>query len=212
MKYQLAPLSYSFSALEPYIDAQTMEIHHDRHHQAYVNNLNAALDKHPEIADTPLLDLLANLESIPEDIRMSVRNNGGGHFNHDFFWRLMTPGGAKEPMGELKIAIDSMFGSLDILKEQLNAAGIARFGSGWAWMVVRDGKLSIESTPNQDSPVMNGGKPIIGIDVWEHAYYLKYQNKRPDYLKAWWDTINWTEAEKNYALAIKEGKVLSVIS
>lgn len=210
MKYQLSPLPYSFAALEPHIDAQTMEIHHDRHHQAYVNNLNAALEKHPEMADKPLLDLLTNLDSVPEDIRMAVRNNGGGHFNHDFFWRLMKPGGAKAPMGELKMAIDSTFSSLDSLMEQLNAAGVARFGSGWAWLMVKDGKLMVESTPNQDVPMMTGGKPVLGVDVWEHAYYLKYQNKRPDYLKAWWNTINWDEAERNYTTAVKEGKVLSV--
>ncbi len=202
MKYELPPLPYPFNALEPTIDAMTMEIHHDRHHAAYVNNLNVALEKHPEVAGRPLEELLAHLDRVPEDIRMAVRNNGGGHWNHTFFWDLMTPGGSKEPTGTLKSAIEQTFGGLEQLKEQLNAAGAARFGSGWAWLVVRGGKLEIISTPNQDSPMMEGLYPVLGVDVWEHAYYLKYQNKRPDYLKQWWSIVNWDKAAANYTKAM----------
>ena len=198
MKHELPPLPFAFDALEPSIDAQTMEIHHGRHHQAYVNNLNAALEKHPDIADRPLEQLLSDLNSVPEDIRMPVRNNGGGHLNHSFFWELMAPGGSKQPTGELAEAINSTFGGLDALKEKVNAAGAGRFGSGWAWLVVRNGQLEVTSTPNQDTPIMEGAKPVLGVDVWEHAYYLRYQNKRPDYLKAWWDTVNWDKANENY--------------
>ena len=198
MKYELAPLPYAHNALEPIIDETTMQIHHGRHHQAYVNNLNAALDKHPEIT-MGLEEMLHDLSKVPEDIRGAVRNNGGGHFNHAFFWELMTPGGAKEPVGTLKDAINATFGSADGLKEKLSAAGVGRFGSGWAWLVVKDGKLEVISTANQDTPLELGAKPVIGVDVWEHAYYLKYQNKRPDYLAAWWGTINWDKAQANYA-------------
>ncbi|HEX2865053.1 MAG TPA: superoxide dismutase [Deinococcales bacterium] len=205
MKYELPPLPYPYEALEPYIDTQTMQLHHDTHHAAYVNNLNAALDKHPEVADRPLEQLLGNLDSVPEDIRTAVRNNGGGHLNHSFFWELMTPGGSKQPTGELAQAIQSQFGGLDGFKEKINAAGAGRFGSGWAWLIYRDGGLVIESTANQDPPVLSGGQPVLGVDVWEHAYYLKYQNRRPEYLTQWWNTVNWDKAEQNYQKA-KAGK------
>jgi superoxide dismutase, Fe-Mn family len=199
MKHELPALPYAKDALEPTIDALTMEIHHDRHHQAYVNNLNAALEKHPEITIT-LEEMLKNLAGVPDDIRMAVRNNGGGHWNHTFFWDIMTPGGASEPVGSLKDAIMSTFGSADELKAKLSAAGVGRFGSGWAWLVVnKDGKLEVVSTANQDTPLELGAKAVIGVDVWEHAYYLKYQNKRPDYLGAWWSTINWDKAQANFA-------------
>jgi Fe-Mn family superoxide dismutase len=202
MKYELAPLAYPHNALEPYIDEQTMQIHHGKHHQAYVNNLNAALEKHPELS-MGLEEMLHDLSKVPEDIRGPVRNNGGGHYNHSFFWNLMTPGGSKTPVGALAAAIDTTFGGLDSLKEKLNAAGVGRFGSGWAWLVVKGGKLEIVSTANQDTPLELGAKPVLGVDVWEHAYYLKYQNRRPDYLKEWWGTINWDKAEANYAAAMK---------
>jgi superoxide dismutase, Fe-Mn family len=198
MPYELPALPYAKDALEPTIDALTMEIHHDRHHQAYVNNLNAALDKHPEITIT-LEEMLKNLAGVPEDIRGAVRNNGGGHWNHTFFWDIMTPGGAKAPVGSLAEAITATFGSVDELKAKMTAAGVGRFGSGWAWLVVKDGKLEVVSTANQDTPLELGAKAVIGVDVWEHAYYLKYQNKRPDYLGAWWSTINWDKAQANFA-------------
>jgi superoxide dismutase, Fe-Mn family len=199
MKYELPALPYAKDALEPTIDALTMEIHHDRHHQAYVNNLNAALEKHPEITIT-LEEMLKNLAGVPEDIRAAVRNNGGGHWNHTFFWDIMTPGGASAPVGSLAAAINATFGSADELKAKLSAAGVGRFGSGWAWLVVnKDGKLEVISTANQDTPLELGAKAVIGVDVWEHAYYLKYQNKRPDYLGAWWSTINWDKAQANFA-------------
>ena len=197
MAFTVPPLPYANDALEPTIDAQTMEIHHDRHHQAYVTNLNAAVEG-TEFADMDIKDLLRNLDSVPEDKRTAVRNNGGGHANHSFFWVLMTPGGSSEPTGELAQAINDTFGSVDAMKEQLQAKAAGQFGSGWGWLVVDNGKLAITSTPNQDSPLMNGQVPVIGVDVWEHAYYLKYQNKRPDYLKAFWNVVNWDEAEKNY--------------
>ena len=199
MKHELPALPYAKDALEPTIDAMTMEIHHDRHHQAYVNNLNAALEKHPEITIT-LEEMLKNLAGVPEDIRMAVRNNGGGHWNHTFFWDIMTPGGANAPVGSLADAITTSFGSADELKAKMTAAGVGRFGSGWAWLVVnKDGKLEVVSTANQDTPLELGAKAVIGVDVWEHAYYLKYQNKRPDYLGAWWSTINWDKAQANFA-------------
>jgi superoxide dismutase, Fe-Mn family len=199
MKYELPALGYDFAALEPHIDAQTMQIHHGKHHQAYVNNLNAALEKHPEIS-TDLETMLKDLSQVPEDIRGAVRNNGGGHFNHAFFWKLMTPGGSTAPTGELAKAIEDM-GGLTALKEKVNNAGATRFGSGWAWLVVKDGKLEVLSTANQDTPLELNAKPVLGVDVWEHAYYLKYQNLRPKYLEAWWNVVNWDEAEKNYAAA-----------
>lgn len=199
MKYELPALGYDFAALEPHIDAQTMQIHHGKHHQAYINNLNAALDKHPEITIT-LEEMLHDLSQVPEDIRGAVRNNGGGHYNHAFFWTLMTPGGSNQPVGELAAAIDAM-GGLESLKEKVNAAGVGRFGSGWAWLVVKDGALTVVSTANQDTPLELGAKAILGVDVWEHAYYLKYQNLRPKYLEAWWNVVNWDVLEANYQAA-----------
>ncbi len=199
MKYELPALGYDFAALEPHIDAQTMQIHHGKHHQAYVNNLNAALEKHPEIT-LSLEEMLHDLSKVPEDIRGAVRNNGGGHYNHAFFWKIMAPGGSNQPVGELKAAIDAM-GGLESLKEKVNAAGVGRFGSGWAWLIVKDGALSVVSTANQDTPLELGAKAILGVDVWEHAYYLKYQNLRPKYLEAWWNVVNWDVLEANYKSA-----------
>ena len=199
MPFTLPPLPYPNNALEPHIDAQTMEIHHDKHHGAYVNNLNAALEKAPELQGKSLDDLLKNLNAVPESIRTAVRNNGGGHWNHSMFWQIMSPKGGGAPGGKLADAIKSSFGSFDAFKEQFNAAGGARFGSGWAWLIKDGGKLSIISTPNQDNPIMDGKPaPILGLDVWEHAYYLKYQNRRPDYMKAWWNVVNWPEVEKRF--------------
>jgi superoxide dismutase, Fe-Mn family len=198
MKYELAPLPYAHNALEPYIDEQTMQIHHGKHHQAYVNNLNAALEKHPEITMS-LEDMLSNLAGVPDDIRGPVRNNGGGHWNHSFFWDLMTPGGSSTPVGSLAEAITATFGGLDALKEKINAAGVARFGSGWAWLVVKGGKLEVVSTANQDTPLELGATGVLGVDVWEHAYYLKYQNLRPKYLEAWWNVVNWDKAQANFS-------------
>jgi superoxide dismutase, Fe-Mn family len=189
--YELPALPYAFDALEPHIDAQTMQIHHGKHHQAYINNLNTALDKFPELQGKPVEELIADLNKIPESIRTAVRNNGGGHANHTLFWQIMGPGGGA-PTGAIADAITSTFGSFDAFKEQINKAGVGRFGSGWAWLVEAGGKLVIESTANQDSPLMEGKTPILGVDVWEHAYYLKYQNRRPDYLAAWWNTVNWS--------------------
>ena len=198
MKYELAPLPYAHNALEPHIDEQTMQIHHGKHHQAYVNNLNAALEKHPEITAS-LEEMLSDLAGVPEDIRGPVRNNGGGHWNHSFFWDLMTPGGSSTPVGSLGEAITATFGGLDALKEKINAAGVGRFGSGWAWLVVKDGKLEVVSTANQDTPLELGAKAVLGVDVWEHAYYLKYQNLRPKYLEAWWNVVNWDKAQTNFS-------------
>jgi superoxide dismutase, Fe-Mn family len=198
MKYELAPLPYAHNALEPHIDEQTMQIHHGKHHQAYVNNLNAALEKHPEITAS-LESMLADLSSVPEDIRGAVRNNGGGHWNHSFFWDLMTPGGASAPVGSLSDVITSTFGGLDALKEKINAAGVGRFGSGWAWLVSKGGKLEVVSTANQDTPLELGATAVLGVDVWEHAYYLKYQNLRPKYLEAWWNVVNWDKAQANFS-------------
>jgi superoxide dismutase, Fe-Mn family len=191
MAHELPPLPYDYNALEPHIDAQTMEIHHSKHHQAYVTNLNAALEG-TEWADRDVEEVIRSLDALPEDKRTAVRNNGGGHWNHTFFWQIMSPDGGGEPSGELAQAIESTFGGVDQLKAQVNDAGVKRFGSGWTWLV-RDsgGALSVVSTPNQDSPVMEGQAPLLGIDVWEHAYYLKYQNRRPDYLEAWWNVIDW---------------------
>jgi superoxide dismutase, Fe-Mn family len=198
MKYELAALPYAHNALEPHIDEQTMQIHHGKHHQAYVNNLNAALEKHPEITAS-LESMLADLSSLPEDIRGAVRNNGGGHWNHSFFWDLMTPGGASAPVGSLAEAITATFGGLDALKEKMNAAGVGRFGSGWAWLVSKGGKLEVVSTANQDTPLELGATAVLGVDVWEHAYYLKYQNLRPKYLEAWWHVVNWDKAQANFS-------------
>jgi superoxide dismutase, Fe-Mn family len=199
MAYTLPPLPYPTNALEPHIDAQTMEIHHGKHHNAYVTNLNAALEKAPELADKSLDDLLRNLNSVPEAVRTAVRNNGGGHWNHSQFWKSMAPNAGGKPTGKLAAAIDAAFGDFEKFKEAFNAAGAGRFGSGWVWLVNEGGKLAIVSTPNQDNPIMDGKPaPILGNDVWEHAYYLKYQNRRPDYLKAWWNTVNWDEVAKRY--------------
>jgi superoxide dismutase, Fe-Mn family len=201
MAYELPPLSYPFNALEPHIDAKTMEIHHDKHHQAYITNANNALKDHPDLAAKPVDELIANLNQVPESIRTVVRNNAGGHSNHSFFWKIIGPNAGGAPKGKLADAINSTFGGFDAFKEKLQAAGAGRFGSGWAWLVVNKGKLEITSTANQDSPIMEGQKPVIGVDVWEHAYYLLYQNRRPDYLKAWWNVVNWDQAEKNFTAA-----------
>ena len=199
MAYSVPDLGYAFDALEPHIDARTMEIHHDKHHAAYVTNLNAALDG-TGLDDQPVDQLIANLGQVPEDKRTAVRNNGGGHANHTLFWELMAPGGATGPSGALAAAVDA-FGGLDALKAAVNDAGVKRFGSGWSW-VVRDGDgLSVTSTPNQDSPVMDGQSPVLGVDVWEHAYYLNYQNRRPDYLAAWWNVVNWDVVGAKYDAA-----------
>jgi superoxide dismutase, Fe-Mn family len=196
MPHQLPSLPYDFAALEPHIDAATMQIHHGKHHAAYVNNLNAALEKHPGLGDKSPEDLVKNLSAVPDDIRTAVRNNAGGHINHTMFWQIMGPGKGGAPTGAIAEAISGTFGGFDAFKEQMNKAGVGRFGSGWVWLVESGGKLVIESTANQDSPLMDGKKPIMGIDVWEHAYYLKYQNRRPDYLAAWWSVVNWDEVNK----------------
>ncbi len=205
MKYELPQLPYAYDALEPYIDAKTMEIHHTKHHQAYINNLNAALEKHPELAEKPLETLLADLAAVPEDIRTAVRNHGGGHANHSFFWTIMGPeatDGGPQPDGAVGAAIEGAFGSFASFKETFTKAASGVFGSGWAWLVIgKDGKLSVSSTSNQDSPLSFGQKPILGLDVWEHAYYLKYQNKRPDYIGAWWSVVNWKSVEEKYQQA-----------
>jgi len=198
MPFTLPPLPYPNDALEPHIDAKTMEIHHDKHHQAYVTNLNAALDKHPELQNKSLDDLMHDLNSVPEDIRTAVRNNGGGHWNQSMFWQIMGPKAGGEPTGALADAIKAAFGDFATFKTQFKAAGVGRFGSGWAWLVDDNGKLSITSTPNQDNPAMDHKKAILGLDVWEHAYYLKYQNKRPDYIDAWWHVVNWAEVAKRF--------------
>ncbi|MCC7451497.1 MAG: superoxide dismutase [Anaerolineae bacterium] len=199
-KFELPPLPYDFAALEPTIDAQTMQIHHGKHHAAYVNNLNAALEKHPDLQNKSVEDLISNLNAVPEDIRTAVRNNGGGHVNHTMFWQIMAPNAGGEPTGELANAIKSAFGDFAAFKEQFNKAGAGRFGSGWAWLVTDgSGALKITSTANQDNPLMEGQQPIFGVDVWEHAYYLKYQNRRPDYLAAWWNVANWNEIANRYA-------------
>jgi len=198
MAFTLPPLPYANDALEPHIDARTMEIHHDKHHQAYVNNLNAAIEKAPELAGKSLDDLMRGINSVPESVRAAVRNNGGGHWNHTMFWEIMGGGKGGEPTGKLGDAIKSAFGDFSKFKEQFAAAGTGRFGSGWAWLVNDGGKLSITSTPNQDNPLMDGKTAILGLDVWEHAYYLKYQNKRPDYIAAWWNVVNWDAVAKRY--------------
>jgi len=200
MAYSVPDLAYAFDALEPHIDARTMEIHHDKHHAAYVTNLNAALEG-TEWMDRPIEAVLANLEILPEDKRTAVRNNGGGHANHTLFWEIMGPNGGGEPSGELAAAITDTFGSLDDLKAQVNDAGVKRFGSGWSWLVWDGTGLQVLSTPNQDSPVMDGSTPILGIDVWEHAYYLNYQNRRPDYLAAWWNVVDWNAVAAKFEAA-----------
>jgi Fe-Mn family superoxide dismutase len=201
--YQLPPLPYAFDALEPYIDAKTMEIHHDKHHNAYVTNLNKALEGQPDLAAKSLDDLLRGLDSVPEAIRGAVRNNGGGHWNHSMFWKVMKKGGGGDPRGPVADAIQSAFGNFADFKAKINDAGMKRFGSGWSWLLIKDGKLAIESSPNQDNPIMSGGKPVMGVDVWEHAYYLKYQNRRNEYLDAWWNTLDWDAINANYAAAKK---------
>jgi len=191
MSHHLPPLPYDPAALEPHIDAQTMQIHHGKHHAAYVNNLNAALEKHPALQGKKTEELISALATIPEDIRTAVRNNGGGHVNHTMFWEIMGPNQGGSPRGRIAEVINGSFGSFDAFKEQMNKAGAGRFGSGWVWLVETHGKFAVESTANQDNPMMEGKHPIFGIDVWEHAYYLKYQNRRPDYLAAWWNVVNW---------------------
>ncbi len=201
MAFTLPPLPYDFTALEPHIDARTMEIHHGKHHQTYVNNLNAAIEKAPELANKSLDDLMRNVNTLPEAVRTPIRNNGGGHWNHSMFWQIMAPKAGGEPGGKLGQAITSTFGDFAKFREQFSAAGVGRFGSGWAWLINTGGKLSIISTPNQDNPLMEGQKAIMGLDVWEHAYYLKYQNRRPDYIQAWWNVVNWKEIENRFASA-----------
>jgi len=199
MPFELAPLPYASNELEPHIDARTMEIHHGKHHATYVTNLNNALKEHSDLLNKPIEALLTGLESLPEAVRTAVRNNGGGHWNHTMFWKLMTPGGSKAPAADLAKAIDAAFGNLDEFKAKFKAAGLGRFGSGWAWLVAaKDGSVSISSTPNQDSPLMEGKQAILGLDVWEHAYYLNYQNRRADYVDAWWNVVNWDEVGALY--------------
>ena len=200
MPFELPPLPYAFDALEPHIDAKTMEIHHDKHHQAYVDNANKALDGLDE-ADRPVEHVLTILDSLPEDIRAAVRNNAGGHANHSLFWTIMSPDGGGEPEGELRAAIDDVWGSTDELRKAVNDQGVKRFGSGWTWLVWDGTGLAVRSTPNQDSPILDGGEPLLGIDVWEHAYYLRYQNRRPDYLEAWWNVVDWGEVARRFEAA-----------
>jgi superoxide dismutase, Fe-Mn family len=202
MAFELPKLSYSYDALEPHIDARTMEIHHTKHHQTYITNVNNAIAGKAGLEGKTVEQLIANLNEVPEEIRMVVRNNGGGHSNHSFFWKIMGPGMGGTPGGELASAINTTFGSFDSFKEQFAKAAVGRFGSGWAWLVIDGGKLAITSTPNQDSPIMEGKRPVLGLDVWEHAYYLKYQNRRPDYIGAWWNVVDWTAVAKNFKSAM----------
>ena len=199
MPFTLPSLPYAFDALEPHIDAKTMEIHHGKHHQAYVNNLNAALEKAPDWQSRSIDDLMREIDRVPEAVRTAVRNNGGGHWNHSLFWQIMAPNAGGEPGGDFGRAIKDAFGGFDKFKEQFAAAATGRFGSGWAWLVAAGGKLSITSTPNQDNPLMEGKRAILGLDVWEHAYYLKYQNKRPDYIAAWWNVVSWDEVARRFS-------------
>jgi len=201
MAHQLPNLPYAFDALEPSIDARTMEIHHGKHHAGYVGKLNAALDGHADLAAKSVEELLAGIQTLPDAIRTAVRNNGGGHANHSLFWSVMSPNGGGEPGGALADAIGTAFGDFATFRKQFSEAAAGRFGSGWAWLVVAGGSLAVESTPNQDSPIMEGKVPILGLDVWEHAYYLKYQNRRPEYIEAWWDVVNWDEVAKRFAQA-----------
>jgi Fe-Mn family superoxide dismutase len=203
MAFQVPALPYAFDALEPYIDAKTMEIHHDKHHGAYVTNLNKALEGNAALQGKSLDDLLRGLDQVPEAIRTAVRNNGGGHWNHSMFWKIMKKGGGGEPKGDVAAAITSAFGSFNDFKIKFNAAAMGRFGSGWAWLLFKDGKLAIDSSPNQDNPIMSGGKPVMGLDVWEHAYYLKYQNRRVEYVEAWWNLVNWDAVAENFSAAKK---------
>lgn len=206
MPHTLPPLPYDYAALEPHIDAQTMQIHHGKHHQAYVSNLNAALDKHPEWHQKSLEELLTGLDSVPADIRTAVRNNAGGHQNHTQFWMWMAPHAGGDPTGELAEALQSTFGSVAAFKQRFEAAAML-FGSGWAWLVLSGGRLDVVSTPNQDSPLMTGNIPILGLDVWEHAYYLRYQNRRADYVAAWWNVVNWKAVARHYDAALSGGTV-----
>ena len=204
MAFALPPLPYDYNALEPHIDEPTMRLHHDKHHAAYVNNLNAALEGHTDLQAKTIEEIIGNLAAVPENIRATVRNNGGGHVNHTFFWEIMQPGGAKEPTGTLGDALNRTFGGVPQFKEQFQKTTVGRFGSGWGWLSLdAKGTLALESTPNQDTPLMEGRTPILGCDVWEHAYYLKYQNRRPDYVSAWWNVVNWTEVGKRYDQARK---------
>lgn len=201
MSYTLPDLPYAYDALEPYIDEETMHLHHDKHHNTYVTNLNAAIEKHPELGEKTVEELLADFSSVPEDIQTAVRNNGGGHANHTFFWEILGPNAGGEPTGAIKEAIEETFGSFEDFKEEFKTAATGRFGSGWAWLVVKDGKLAITSTANQDSPLMDGQTPVLGLDVWEHAYYLKYKNVRPDYINAFWSVVNWDKVNEYFAKA-----------
>ncbi len=201
MAYELPELPYAYDALEPHIDKETMNIHHTKHHNTYVTNVNAALEGHDDLSSKSVEELISDLNAVPEDIRTAVRNNGGGHANHSLFWQLLTPNGTGAPSGALAEAIDSKFGSFDEFKTKFENAGKTRFGSGWAWLAVSNGELEVTSTANQDSPLMDGKTPILGVDVWEHAYYLKYQNKRPDYLAAFWNVVNWDEVSKRFEAA-----------
>ncbi len=199
MAYELPALPYAKDALEPHIDATTMEIHHGKHHQTYITKLNAALEGHPDLAAKSIEDLIADIDALPESVRAAVRNNGGGHANHSLFWKLMAPNAGGQPTGALASTIESTFGSFNAFKEKFEAAGANRFGSGWAWLIKnKEGSLEITSTPNQDSPLMSGDTPLLGCDVWEHAYYLNYQNRRPDYLKAFWNVVNWSEVAARF--------------
>lgn len=201
MAFELPKLPYAYDALEPYIDAVTMEIHHSKHHGAYVSNLNAALEKYPEFAAKSLADLASNPDALPEDIRTAVRNNGGGHYNHSLFWTFMTPSGGGKPKGAFAAELEKAFGSFDSFKDTFSKAAMTRFGSGWAWLGIKDGKLAVISMPNQDAPLMAGLSPVLGIDVWEHAYYLKYQNRRADYIANWWNLVNWEEVARRFEAA-----------
>ena len=202
MAYEVPPLPYDYAALEPHIDQQTMQIHHDKHHAAYVTNLNNALANSPDLQNLPVEQLIQQLDKVPESARTAVRNNGGGHANHSFFWQIMGPGKGGQPSGALATAINNTFGSFDQFKQQFAQAAATRFGSGWAWLSIDNtGALRVESTPNQDSPLMEGRTPLVGVDVWEHAYYLKYQNRRPDYVAAWWNTVNWDAVAQRYQQA-----------
>lgn len=202
MAHELPALPYGHDALEPFVNTATMEIHHGKHHATYVTKLNQALEGHPDLQDKSITELLTSLDKVPEDIRTALRNNGGGHYNHSLFWKIMKNGGGGEPQGDLGQAIGSTFGSFADFKTKFGQAAVGRFGSGWAWLFLKDGKLLVNSTPNQDSPLMDGGTPILGLDVWEHAYYLKYQNRRPEYIEAWWNVVNWDGVAGNYAEAI----------
>lgn len=201
MAYELPQLPYGYDALEPHIDKETMNIHHTKHHNTYVTNLNKALEGNEELSSKSVEELISDLDSVPEAIRTAVRNNGGGHANHSLFWKLLSPEGGGEPTGSLAEAINSKFGSFDKFKEEFAAAGAGRFGSGWAWLILNNGDVEITSTPNQDSPLMEGKTPLLGLDVWEHAYYLKYQNRRPEYMNAFWNVVNWDEVQKLYDAA-----------